>query len=121
MPLTVQDGLNQANPNLLPDWNRKINMGDFVAGMIPTSKTRTGLADLAAHVHDVASIIQTVTLTTTNQTIISGLDTPASGEVAIVYDSEGVATLTFSASNTGYIVTEQILPVSLGTNLAENI
>ena len=93
----VQEALNIANPNSLPDMARRVELGDIVAGLIPRVAARTGLASSATQVEPEPGAILAVTDTagTTAITMVTG--TAGAGEVTVSYDTDGVATLVFGS------------------------
>ncbi len=115
---TVEQSLDQANPNTLPDMLRKVEIGTLVGGMTPVSTTIGPVTTATVHVHTVPGPILTVNVTTTNIPIVAGGTTPAAGEVAIAYSAVGVATLTFGTTRTDYTATQISLPADLSTTLA---
>jgi len=124
MAKTVQDGLNDANPNILPSYLQEVPIGDFIAGltgMMPQKRALTGLDSLTVHVHDKRGLITAVYVGGNPVTIIPGGETPAAGQVAIDYDETGLGTLTFQAANTAYTVTQLGIPASLNTILSREL
>lgn len=116
---TTKEGLDRSNPNYLPSLMQEIKAGTLLAGLIPVVTLRPTIASAAVHVHTVPGTILTVSTGATAVLIVDGLSTPGAGEVAITYDSEGIATLTFQAANTTYDVTQHVLPALLGTAFAK--
>ena len=117
---TVQEQLNLGSPTTLPDMMRKVRIGDVLAGLVPTAQQRTGLTSNATQVEPEAGAISAVESPTgTALTIVGPGVTPGAGKVAIAYDADGVATLTFAAAVTAYDVVKQTLPADLGAILAE--
>lgn len=121
MALTVKDQLNKANPNDLPDRLRQISFGDLLDGLRSRVVARSGLSSGTTFEHSQPGSIEHVTdeAGTTPLAIVTG--SPGAGEVQVAYDSDGLATLTFSGSVTGYQVVQQVVPDDLGTNLAEEV
>jgi len=116
---TVQEQLNLASPTTIADMLRKVSFGDVLAGLVPRLEQRTGLASNAVQVEPEAGEIKAVESPSgTNLAIVGPGATPAAGEVAIAYDSNGVATLTFNAAVTAYDVVKTVLPTGLGDALA---
>lgn len=116
---SVQDRLNKASPNDLPDRFRQVSVGDILAGLIPAERTLTSLTSSATHVHDVPGVILAVALGAAQVVIVTSADTPGAGEVGVTYDTNGVATLLFGdGANTAYTVVAMSLPTGLGTVLA---
>ena len=122
---TVQEALNIAQPNDLPDMLRKVNLGDIIAGMLVPVTDSVARA-VAAHVCvlDTAGEVKAVTATaggtTGNCLLVPAGATPATGQVAVSYSAEGVATLTFAAGDavTACKVQKTTMPAGLGTILA---
>lgn len=116
---TVQENLNQSNPTTIADMLRKLPIGDLLAGMVPKVNARTGLVSGTVHVNDIPGAISAVESPVgTTLTIIGPGDTPAAGEVAVAYSTDGVATLTFQAAVTAYSALQTSLPADLGATLA---
>ena len=116
---TVQDRLDTASPNDLPDRFRQVSMGVLIAGLIPAERTLTSLASSATHVHDVPGVIHQVALGAAQKVIVTSADTAGAGEVKVTYDTNGLATLVFGdGANTAYTVVAQSLPTGLGATLA---
>lgn len=116
---TTKEALNLANPNSVPDMLRKVSAGDILGGLIPTANARTGLASNATQVNDLPGALLAVESPAgTNLTIVGPGATPAAGEVAVSYDADGVATLTFNAAVTAYTALQLTLPAGLGATLA---
>jgi hypothetical protein len=116
---TVQEQLNLASPTTIADMLRKVAIGDLIAGMVPTAKSRTGLASSTTHTEPEGGVISAVESPAGTALVIVGAGvTPAVGQVAIAYDAEGVATLTFQAAVTAYDVVATTIPSGLGAILA---
>ncbi len=118
---TVQEALNQANPNCLADACRLVKLGDVIAGMIPSTVAETGLT--SSDTQTLATAGQVVTVESpagTALTIVGEGVAPAAGEVAVAYDTDGVATLTFNAAVTEYTVSQTTIPAGLGDVLASD-
>lgn len=117
---TVQEALDLANPNSIADMFRKVSIGSVLAGLIPRAISRTGLASNTVQVEPEAGEIKSVESPAgTNLIIVGAGATPGVGEVAVAYDANGVATLTFQAAVTAYDVQKTIFPDGLGDALAE--
>ncbi len=118
---TVQEALDLANPNFIAAMFRKVLIGDLLAGLIPAVNSRKGLASNAVQVNDVPGAILAVESPAgTDIPIVGPAATPGVGEVAIAYDTEGIATLTFQAAVTAYDALQTTLPAALGTTMAED-
>lgn len=118
---TTKEALNLANPTSVPDMLRKVSAGDILAGMVPTANARTGLASNTVQENDIAGAILAVESPAgTNLAIVGPGATPAVGEVAVAYDSNGLATLTFQAAVTAYTALQMTLPAGLGAAMASD-
>lgn len=118
---TVQEQLNLASPTTIADMLRKVSIGDLIAGLVPRAVSRTGLASNTVQVEPEPGEIKSVESPAgTNLTIVGAGATPAAGEVAVAYDANGVATLTFQAAVTAYDVQKTVFPAGLGDTLAED-
>lgn len=130
MPDTIQNKLDKANPNdlgarlrQLYDADRNLGFGAMLGAMRPRNRSRTGLANNATQVHDVAAAILTVETPIGTPLAIVTDGTPAAGQVSIAYNATtGVPTLIFAAAVTEYHTTEMgALPQTLVTALATQI
>lgn len=102
---TVLQALDRANPNEIASVLQRCAFGtSLLAAITPVTVARTGLTTNTVHIHTVAGAILHVSddAGTTALTVVTG--TPGAGEVAIAYDSAGLATLTFGTTTTGYQV-----------------
>lgn len=122
---TVQQALDIAQPNDIPDMLRKVSVGTILAGMLVPA-TDTNARTVTAHVCvlTTAGMVLAVTVTaggvTGNFSPIAAGMTPATTQVAVSYSAEGVATLTFAAADavTACKVQKTTFPAGLGTILA---
>lgn len=111
---TVQEALNIANPNSLPDMVRKVTLGDIVAGLIPRLEARTGLVSSATQVEPEPGPILSVSIATGAVLLILMDGVAAAGEVLVTYDADGVATLVFGdGAQTAYKVLKMVMPAGL--------
>lgn len=101
--LTTKDKLDEVDPNDFWAMLRRAGgIGTLLESMVnPTEVTRTGLASNATQVHNIPGIIQTVSVGGVARTIVDSTVTAGATTVSIEYTA-GVATLTFSAVQTGY-------------------
>ncbi len=131
---TLQDNLDRANPNNLPADLQRLRdannngFGAILAGLvIPTEFIRTALTSLSTHVEPEAGVIVALTDGTDTYTIAPSDGTPtakaalATGIATVVYDANGVASITFEAAKTAYTVTKLVMPAGIGTALAANV
>ncbi|HVI04133.1 MAG TPA: hypothetical protein VM869_35825 [Enhygromyxa sp.] len=124
MALTIQDMLDLSNDSTVLKALAQLRddggegFGAILAGLIPRTIARTGLASSATQVEPEAGAIFVVTDTagTTAYTMVTG--TPGAGEVQVTYSSNGVATLVFNSAVTAYNVVKQVLPAGLADSLA---
>lgn len=115
---SVKEALDIANPNNVADNLRAVTLGTLIEGLIPRTEARTGLASSATQVESEAGPIHAVESPAgTNLVIVGSGVTPAAGQVAIAYNAQGIATLTFNAAVTAYTVVKQVLPANLQTVL----
>lgn len=117
---TTQEALNLANPNFIAAMFRKVLIGDIIAGLIPRNLVRA-VASSATHIEPEAGAIFIVAIADDAALLQIEAGTAGAGEVLVVYDSEGVATLTFGdGAQTAYRVVKQVLSTGLGTTAAED-
>lgn len=116
---TVRETLNMGMPVAIPDALRQLSFGDLLAGLIPRRIARTGLASAATHVEPEAGVILTVSVADGAALSIIEAGSAGAGEALVVYDANGVATITFGdGAQTDYRVVKMVLPSGLSTKLA---
>lgn len=117
MPITLTQQLDKAGPNDLPDRFRQVEIGQIIAGLIPTTIDRLGLVSQTTHVEPEPGIILLVQQPAATSAVIVGPGvTPGAGEVQVVYDENAVATLEFPAAVDTYLVVKTTLPVGKTIN-----
>lgn len=99
---TVQQILDDGNPNTIGDMLKLVKLGTYLAGSsTPTAFALTGLASSATHIHPTPGRIVGINLAGTNKLLVYA-GTAAAGEVKVTYTA-GVATLVFGdGANTAY-------------------
>jgi hypothetical protein len=124
---TVREILDHCHISSLPDGLKKIKLGELIADLIPRWVSKTGLTDSATQIHyaDDGTTKQPFIVLAVNL----GDNTPlaivaggvGAGEVGVAYDSDGVPTFTFAASQTSYKVNGCPLPKNWSTILAAGL
>lgn len=124
---TVQEALNIAQANDIPDMLRKISLGTLLAGLlVPATDADARTVTANVCVLNTPGTVIAVTVTaggvTGNFSPIAAGMTPATKEVAVAYSAEGVATLTFLGADavTACKVQKTTWPAGLGTILASD-
>lgn len=118
---TVSQTLDRGHANTIPDAMRRVSLGAILAGLVPRRIARTGLVSGATHVEPEAGALLIVALADGAALIQIENGTAGAGEVLVVYNAQGVATLTFGdGAQTAYRVVKTVLPANLATNLAAN-
>lgn len=99
---TVQQILDDGNPNTIGDMLKLVKLGSFLAGnATPAAFVLTGLSSSATHIHPTPGKIVGVDLAGTNLLLVYA-GSAAAGEVKVTYTA-GVATLVFGdGANTAY-------------------
>lgn len=131
---TLKDNLDRANPNNHPADLQRLRdpdgngFGAILAGLIiPTEFIRTSLSSLTTHVEPEAGVILALSDGTDTYTIAPSDGTPtaksalATGIATVVYDSNGVASITFEGAKTAYSVIKLVMPEGIGAKLAANV
>lgn len=132
MSLTVQQKLDQANPNDLParlgqlyDETEDLGVGAMLGALrMRPARQRSSLANQVSHEHDEAPCgVYAVFVTAgTPLAIIQGA-APDAGEVRMEIDTDtGVPTFTFAAATTSYwIISGGPLPQNTKARLAQEV
>lgn len=125
---SLQDNLDRANPNTLPADLQRIRdvngdgFGALLAGLIPRRIVRAGLASNATQIEPEAGLVSTVAIADDAALTIIEAGTAGAGEALVIYDANGVATITFGdGAQTGYRVIKQVLPAGMSVALAANV
>lgn len=117
---TVQEALNLANPNSIADMAREITLGDLLAGLVPRNLVRA-VASSATQVEPEPGALFIVAIADDAALTQIEAGTAGAGEVLVVYDTNGVATLTFGDGvQTAYRVVKQVLPATIGAIMAQD-